>query len=1520
MSTEAPNRKLAAILHADVVGYSRLMGLDETGTHRLLRQHLDAITEVINDQQGRVVNYSGDAVLADFTTVSDALSAALSIQETIDSRNQALALAEDRQVLFRIGIHLGEVIIDGDDIYGDGVNVAARLEGLADPGGICISESVRSAIGGKLDLNYEFMGEREVKNISEPVRAYRVVAGDIDHGLPACPYPGMVPFAAKDAAYFYGRDDEINRMVQLLRRQRFLMVIGPSGSGKSSLVYAGLLPALAKSRYFTDGYWLIRTLRPGPQPTETLAKALGAEGNQGTFAPDTVDRLLKNNSPAERLLLLVDQFEEVFTQADKDERARFIAELQALRVPDNCALILTLRADFYPDLMNSYLWPVDSSQRIEVAPLRGEALRAAIEQPAAGVGVRIEESLINQLLVDAADEPGVLPLLQETMGLLWEEMEQRSLSLSAYQQLSRQAGLDDNGDLSGLAVAIAMKADSTLLELSPSQQTIARRIFLRLIQFGEGRADTRRQQPVSALRAATDEPDELEHTLEHLTDNRLLTRSGGDEQHPSAVDISHESLINGWSRLQDWAEERREAEQIRRRLEGKAAEWVRLGKGTGGLLSDVELPEAEHWLGSADAADLGFDETLPELVTASQQALETAAQEREAVRQQELRQAEALAEEQRQRIEEQGRAAGRMRRMLAGLGVVLMIAVAAGFIAWIQNQKAQSLATQEAAARQEAETRRIAAQKAEQEAKRLAQSEAEARSTAEKARLESIAQLLTIEAPRQQAALLDEAGALMARQAYLFSRTGKRSLQMQVDNVLRTVMAKPHFSPTLLRTNAYTFTFSPDGTTLASAHIVPDKVLLWNLKQHGAPPQELAGFPGHIMTPGTTTDPIGKIFAIDFSPDGKTLIAANSDGSVGRWDLSKLENPVVEIFRQPGGAASLRFSPDGHWLAIGSKLDDTFSVLDLGNPSNEPVIITDPQPAASGNGVSIDDSGGVTVAFSVDSKLLATGSLTGIIRLWHPGDLTQPVASLRGHQDRITSMVFDDANQLLISGSQDGSTRIWDLNQPTPEAKILTEQSDPVRSLTFDSTKRILASASYTGGIKLWNINDSDLSKPVAVVPAVALYKIAFSPDGRYLASGGTSQSYLRLWDREPNGRQWMLSGHEADVISLAFSPDMALLASGGGAGDGTIRIWNWDNLNLDPKVFQTQNTDTINSVNFSADGHYLVAASWIGNWIRLWDLSNQDANYVSVAVPDSMQPWTAMFHPDGKHLVASGTGGLFSWPLNKLDTAPKLLVASEKWATEISFSPDGSAVALANYGPAIFLKFFNSPDQPVHQLLGHEGTRSTWSVAYSPDGNQLASGGFSDSTVRLWNPNEPTKESIVLGQHDETVTRVRFSPDGQQLASTSVDYNVRLWDMNNPNAQPIILSGHEGQVWSLAYSADGKHLVTGSRDKSIRIWDLTHPLNSASIAEVADRICKKVWRNMTLDEWQKFIGEDIPYDRTCPNLPIHSSLFETAEKSAKEGNKEEALALLERAVKLDPKLDINSYEEIDRWLRSAKQ
>ena len=298
---------------------------------------------------------------------------------------------------------------------------------------------------------------------------------------------------------------------------------------------------------------------------------------------------------------------------DASTRDAFIGHLKALRADPRCTVILTMRADFYGDLMNSPLWPIDRSQIVEVVPLRGESLRQAIVKPAETVGVFLEEGLVERLLADAADEPGSLPMLQEALVLLWGTMSGRLLTRASYETLSRDGR-------SGLAVAMATKADATLASLKPDQQRIARRVFLRLIQFGEGRPDTRRQLGVDDLRAESDDPAVFDVLLQDLIKNRLLTPSP-DEARGLRVDIAHEMLIVGWPASREWVESRRNAEKTRRRLVAKAEEWVRLGRGESGLLDPAELAEADAWLTGPDAVDLGIDVDVNGLADASRRAI-----------------------------------------------------------------------------------------------------------------------------------------------------------------------------------------------------------------------------------------------------------------------------------------------------------------------------------------------------------------------------------------------------------------------------------------------------------------------------------------------------------------------------------------------------------------------------------------------------------------------------------------------------------------------------------------------------------------------------------------------------------------------------------------------------------------------------------------------------------------------------------------------------------------------------------
>lgn len=453
-----------------------------------------------------------------------------------------------------------------------------------------------------------------------------------ESSLAPCPYPGLEQYAAHDVGLFYGREGEISAILGQIRFHNLFLVTGPSGSGKSSLVFAGVTPRMKR-----DPHWHVISMRPDAQPTQRLKVVLGSTEVlpvQEDTLPLLVSQVLAQHKPARKLLLVIDQFEEVFTLASIEERMAFFEMLRLLYTVEVlrnvCCTVLVMRIDFIPRLMNAGIW-LDIKNRPQhfVDPLRGEMLRKAIEEPARKVGVTIEPLLVERLLADSAVEhnPGVLPLLQETMVFLWSSIEAGRISLQAYREI--QIGVH-----TGLAAAITLRAEAIYLQLSPSQQQIARRIFIRLIHFGEGRLNTRRQQSVTALYASNEDIHEFETVLDYLTKHRLLTRTIEDHGHrlqpeqglspdtEPKVDLAHEALIDGWPRLKRWLDEQRENEVFRRRLRSKTDEWIRLGRQEGGLLDLVLLNEAESWLTSIAADELGADDELGAFIAASRAQIE----------------------------------------------------------------------------------------------------------------------------------------------------------------------------------------------------------------------------------------------------------------------------------------------------------------------------------------------------------------------------------------------------------------------------------------------------------------------------------------------------------------------------------------------------------------------------------------------------------------------------------------------------------------------------------------------------------------------------------------------------------------------------------------------------------------------------------------------------------------------------------------------------------------------------------
>jgi energy-coupling factor transporter ATP-binding protein EcfA2 len=396
------------------------------------------------------------------------------------------------------------------------------------------------------------------------------------------PYSGLRQLTADDAGKLLGREIDIDRiMLRLQRGEREIYIVGPSGSGKSSLIAAGLVPRLTGDRGILPGCHA-EVLRPGPRPYDRIRELLGDPA-----APGALDGLLARRA-ARSLLLVIDPLDDVLALGDGDQRRGWWAALGALRSDPRCILVAALRSDFYPAFMASPPWTdrAGAIARLDLAPLGTDALRAIIERPARDRGVYVQPELVSRLLDDVAGEPAALALLQETLQQLWTRRRQRVITLDDYHALG-------DGVRAGVAFVVGEHADCVLDTLAVSQRATAFRMLIRLVSFGEGRADTRRQQSLAALRSDSDA--DFDEVLQRLVDGRLMRIGCDDPGGAVRVDLAHEILIEAWPAFAAWIRTWRGDEQRRRALESAAVAWRARGSGDSGLLDAVELAEAIAW-------------------------------------------------------------------------------------------------------------------------------------------------------------------------------------------------------------------------------------------------------------------------------------------------------------------------------------------------------------------------------------------------------------------------------------------------------------------------------------------------------------------------------------------------------------------------------------------------------------------------------------------------------------------------------------------------------------------------------------------------------------------------------------------------------------------------------------------------------------------------------------------------------------------------------------------------------------
>ena len=1318
----------------------------------------------------------------------------------------------------------------------------------------------------------------------------------------AFPYPGLRPFERDETDIFFGREEHTDQLLERLGQTHFLAVVGPSGCGKSSLVRTGLLAGLETGLLLSAGaHWRMAEMRPGNRPFARLADALlvdeaigpeytaqltsyftdatetaaflesgqhrGMLQAQLRRGPFSLHEILHSVPLPERtkLLVVVDQFEEIFRyyqQGEEDEAAAFVSLLLASSQHPDVYVVLTMRSDFIGDCALFHGLPEAINQGLFLTPrLNREQLRAAIEEPAMVFGGQIEPVLVNRLLNDAGTNPDQLPVLQHALMRMWTlGSASPSTAGGIHDGQSIRLTMDHYVRIGGLDAALSQHADEAYNELDLAQQTIAELLFRSLSERGSDRRDTRRPVALSAVAMLAQVPwPQVAAVVEVFRQEgrSFLTPPVGRVLEPDSVlDISHESLIRQWQRLQDWTTQEAEVAKLYQRLEDGACRWER---GQAALWRPPELEQALAWRAQAQptaawAQRYGqhFDLAMRFLdASAAQQQEEQ--QRIEAARQRELWQA-------------------RRQMTLAIIGCVIALGLA--LWAYSSQQLAKSSEEQALIALHQTETARQEAAVAADEAIAARQKAEKAQREAERLHLVSTAQALAAQTLARQ----DDRGALLARQAYIFNQRGRGHILGQIDDALRRILGTPFFSRVFQGHEGVVIpvAFSPDSQILAAGG-EDGIVYLWDIHQPSAAP---------ILLHSS-----GVIWSVAFSPDSQILAAGVANGTIYLWNLRQPSAAPILLSGHTQAVHSVAFSPNGRILASGSK-DHTIRLWDLYQSNAPPVVLRGHTDEVQ------------SVAFAPDGKLLASGSDDKTVRLWNLHQLGSAPSVLRGHELRVNSVAFSLDGQQLASGSHDHTIRLWNPHQPGATPIVLHGHDNTIGSVVFSPDSHMLASGSLDNTIRLWDLRQPTAPPTVLHGYESTVWSVAFSPDGERLASSSLSKT-IRLWDlRRSSAALTVLRGHIAGVKSGAFSPDGQTFASSSNSksNNKTILLWDLRSPNATPIALESHSGD-VNNVAFSPGGERL-ASGGRDKTVRLWDLHKLDTT--PIVLKDHNDAVNSVrFSPDGQRLASgSADGTVRVWDLRRLTAAPSGLNGTATAlrhggeVSSVAFSPDSQILASGSADSTIRLWDLRQADALPTILRGHGGM--VMAVAYSPDAQRLASGS-SDSTVHLWDLRQLSAPPLILRGHGGGVMSVAFSPDGQRLASVSMDATVRLWDLDHPSVAPVILRGHGGIIMSVAFSPDGTTLASGSLDGTIRIW-------VSRTESLFDKVCEEVWRNLTPEEWHQFVGIELPYERTCPNLPpgeetpAHELAWSSLVRIFLSENKfPEAIAVVKKQLAINP-------------------
>ncbi len=1178
-------------------------------------------------------------------------------------------------------------------------------------------------------------------NSEAEIHSQRVIKGS--------PYLGLNKFELEDKDKFFGREQLVDSLYKYLNKNNLLLLLGASGSGKSSLVRAGLIPKFLEKKFVN------LTFVPDEDPFESLygclipkygiAKAnIAREGKA-----DTLVKVVKTLQQDSQWLIFIDQFEELFTRSHKEKGEKFIDSIAQLIATKNISVqtVLAMRSDFldefspYPNLGNIH----DHYSRM-VSDMKESELRLAIAEPAARNGVTFEKGLVEQIISDFYQQAGSLPLLQYTLDLLWREDKpsenNRVLNVATYQAIG------------GVSGALQQQANYIYNQkLNKDEKKAAEKIFIELIDLKAKEPVIKRVEQSQFRNSPV-----RESALNKLIESRLLV-SGRKES--TTVEVAHEKLLRCWGFIKNLIQEHEEIIILRSRLIDDASEWNKVQK------ENKEKAKDELWSGSKlervleliDEQDFGsLDEKSEQFIQASVVLRDRQIKEKLAAAQKLAEESAArLKAEERSRIEAEKRAREqkeankklqeankklRVWSLVATFGLMTAIfGIAAGVFAvnsFVKSQEAQLKV-------------RAAALKA-----KLLRSN-EIGHLLESIKLVSDNQKFnqrwwwwkssTQLVPDVQSILYQAVEESRERYVFRDHESEVNSVAFSLDGQYivsgsrdKTVKLWDLKERVLLHTfnghesEVNSVAFSPDGKYLVSGS--NDKTLkLWDVKNRVL----LHTFDGHQ----------DWVNSVAFSPDGKYLVSGSSDNTVKLWDVKN--QVLLHAFDgYQDWVNSVAFSPDGKYLVSGSD-DKTVKLWDI---ENQALLhsFTSHEKAVN------------SVSFSPDGKYLVSGSDDKTVKLW---DIENQALlhSFTGHEKAVNSVSFSPDGKYLVSSDNNKTVKLWEVEEQVL-LHTFNGHKRVVNSVSFSPDGQYIVSGSDDKTVKLWDVQNQVLLHACKDHKG-RVNSVAISPDGQYIVSGSRDKT-VKLWQLENQVLRHTFNDHKSQVNSVAFSPDGQYIVSG--SRDKTVKLWDVKNRVL----FHTfdGHKSEVNSVAFSPDGQYIVSGS-SDKTVKLWDVQNRVLLHTFNGHEEAII--SVDFSSDGQYIVS----GSYDKTVKLWDRLNKTLVYTfnghESEVNSVAFSPDGQYIVSGSENNTV--KLWDVEKQVLLYTLvsqSNANEEAINSVSFSPDGQYIVTGSR-DKTVQLWN----VEERVLLHTfevHGSGVNSVAFSPDGQYIVSGSSDKTVQLW------------------------------------------------------------------------------------------------------------------------------------------------